>query len=92
MALDGTVLGKVAAEQMAALEQAYGDTDAQIGAVVTIVEVLKPQGEPDEHGNVRVFADVRARFNVGDPFHIVGVLAQASHNLLATRDVTPGEE
>jgi hypothetical protein len=82
MPLDGSVLGNLAAEQMAALEEHYGDEDVQIGTVITIVEVQRrvgtgPQGMP-------LFeSDVRARFNIGDPFHVSGVLSQAQHNLLA---------
>jgi hypothetical protein len=83
MPLDGTILGTVAAQQMAALERAYEDTDAQIGAVMTIVEVLRPGGT-DEQGNMQFTSDVRSRHNIGDPYRAIGIVKAAEHNITAT--------
>jgi hypothetical protein len=84
MPLDGTILGNLAAEQMAALERDYGDMDgAQIGAVMTIVEVLTPQGA-DEGGNQMFGSTVRSRHNIGDPYRAIGVIKAAEHNITET--------
>jgi hypothetical protein len=81
MALDGSILGNLAAQQMAALERDYGDdTDAQIGAVMTIVEVLSPQGA-DEQGNTQFASSVRLRHNTGDPYRAIGIIRAAEHNI-----------
>jgi hypothetical protein len=68
---------------MAALERDYGDADAQIGAVMTIVEVLSPMGR-DEQGNTRFNSDVRLRHNIGDPYRALGIMKAAEHNITAT--------
>jgi len=80
MPLDGTILGNLAAEQMAALERDYEETDAQIGAVMTIVEVLIPEGT-DEQGNPRFTSAVRSRHNIGDPYRAIGIVKAAEHNI-----------
>jgi hypothetical protein len=83
MALDGSVLGNCASEQMEALEQDYGDDqDIQVGAVMTIVEILTPKGV-DEDGNTRYSSNIRMRHNVSDPYRVVGLMEQAMHNILA---------
>ncbi len=80
MALDRSLLGTIAAEQMEALDNDYGnDESVHIGAVVTIVEVLRDQGEG------RVESMVRARHNTGDPYRAIGVLQQAAYNIAAGR-------
>ncbi len=77
MPLDGSVLGNCASEQMEALDRDYGDDeDAQIGAAITIVEVLKKQDE-DSYGS-----NVRMRHNVGDPYRVLGLLRAAEQNFL----------
>ena len=84
MPLDRSVLGNLAAEQMEALERVYGDDeDVQIGAVITIVEVLKHQGA-DEQGNPQYGSHVRMRHNVPDPYRTVGLMEQAIYNILDT--------
>jgi hypothetical protein len=83
MPLDGSILGNLAAEQMANLERDYGDSDAQIGAVMTIVEVLRPMGT-DEQGNTRFGSEVRSRHNIGDPYRAIGVIKAAEHNITET--------
>jgi hypothetical protein len=83
MPLDGTILGNLAAQQMAALERDYEDTDAQIGAVMTIVEVLTPQGT-DEQGNTQFASAVRSRHNIGDPYRALGIIKAAEHNITDT--------
>jgi hypothetical protein len=77
MALDGTILGNCASEQMEALERDYGDEqDVHVGAVMTIVEVLKETGE-DQYASL-----VRMRHNVGDPYRTVGILRAAEQQLI----------
>jgi hypothetical protein len=79
MALDRSVLGNCASEQMEALEQVYGnDEDVQIGAVMTIVEVLKHEGGDEYSSNIRV------RHNCGDPYRAVGILRAAEQQILAS--------
>lgn len=83
MALDGSILGNCASEQMEALERTYGDDqDVQVGAVMTIVEILTPQAT-DEQGSVLYSSNVRIRHNVGDPYRVIGLLQQAIQNILA---------
>ena len=85
MPLDRTVLGRIASEQMDALEDAYGDEEnVEMGAVITLVEILTPVGEPDERGDVPVRSTIRVRHNAGDPYRVIGLLAQAQHDLLAS--------
>ncbi len=77
MALDGSILGTCASEQMEALERDYGeDDDVQIGAVMTIVEILTRVGE-DQYSS-----SVRLRHNIGDPYRAVGLLRAAEQNLI----------
>jgi hypothetical protein len=79
MPLDGAVLGNCASEQMEALERDYGDDeDVEIGAVMTIVEVLTHQGEEQYSSNVRV------RHNLGDLYRAIGILRAAEQNLMAS--------
>ena len=76
MALDRTKLGPLASEQMEALELDYGDDEhAEIGDVLTIVEVLTTEGD-------QVRSTVRTRFNANDPYRIVGLLRAAEQNVL----------
>jgi hypothetical protein len=83
MPLDPAILGNLAAGQMAALEEAFGDEDVQIGTAITIVEVVRVH-QRDEHGTPTVSESViRTRVNSGEPFQIVGILDQAKFNLLA---------
>jgi len=72
MPLDRTKLGTTASEQMEALEEAYGDDDnASVGAVLTIVEILRQDGND-------VRSDVRMRINdAGDPYRVIGLLRAA---------------
>lgn len=77
MALDGSVLGRCASEQMEALEVDYGEEEGvSIGAVMTIVEVRKRQGENEYQSFVRV------RHNVPDTYRAVGVLRAAEHQIM----------
>jgi hypothetical protein len=78
MALDRAVLGSCAAEQMEALEQAFGDDESvEIGAVITIVEVVKEDADT-------VSSSVRMRFNVADPYRVLGLLRAAEQNILSS--------
>jgi hypothetical protein len=86
MALDRTILGNVAAEQMQALEETYGDEDnVEIGAVLTIVQVLKKVGEGDEFTST-----VRMRHNIPDPYTTIGFLRAAEQTVVQT--ISGGEE
>ena len=77
MPLDGSVLGTVAQEQMAALERDYGDDeDVQIGAVITIVEILKDEGDG------QVSSDVRMRYNAPEPYRILGLMRMAEQSVI----------
>jgi hypothetical protein len=84
MPLDRSVLGNLASEQMEALEEAFGEhDDAEMGAAITIVEILTPTGESDAEGNPELKSDLRLRTNVTDPYRLVGLLDQLKFNLLA---------
>ncbi len=77
MALDQTIIGQVVTGQMEAIERDHGDDeDAQIGAVITIVEVLKKEGE-DEYAST-----VRIRYNVPDPYRALGLMRAAEQNII----------
>jgi hypothetical protein len=77
MPLDGSVLGNCASEQMEALEKDYGeDENVEVGAVMTIVEVLTRQ-ENDQYAS-----NVRVRHNIGDPYRVLGLLRAAEQNIL----------
>ncbi|HXR28251.1 MAG TPA: hypothetical protein VN772_01650 [Solirubrobacteraceae bacterium] len=76
MALDQATIGQVVTGQMEALERDYGDDEGvEIGAVITIVEVLKQDGE-------RVSSNVRMRHNVGDPYRALGIVRAAEQTVL----------
>jgi hypothetical protein len=78
MALDRAKLGMLAQEQMEALEEAYGEEDgAEIGDVMTIVEVLTAEGD-------EVRSTVRTRFHAHDPYRVIGLLRAAEQNILMT--------
>lgn len=72
MTLDQTKVGQVIAEQMEALEAAYGD-DCEIGDVCTIVEVIGPHG-----------SDVRVRSSELRPHVAIGLLRMAESIFLAS--------
>ena len=92
MPLDPAILGTVAAGQMSALEEIFGDEDVQIGAAITIVEVIRVRAR-DAQGNPTMNeSDIRIRFNTGEPFRIMGILDQAKFQLLAGPGITPPED
>jgi hypothetical protein len=77
MALDQTRIGQVVTGQMEALERDYGDDeDVEIGAVITIVQVLKKESD-DEYAS-----DVRMRNNVGDPYMVLGLMRAAEQTII----------
>ncbi len=78
MPLDGTILGKCASEQMEALETDYGTDDtAEVGAVITIVQVLKRLDGDGEYSST-----VRMRHNIADPYAAIGYLRAAEQTIL----------
>ena len=84
MALDRSKLGNLAAEQMQALEERFGDDeDAEVGAVITIVQILKKE---DDGYN----SNVRMRHNIPDPYTAIGILKAAE--LTITHLLVPGAE
>jgi hypothetical protein len=83
MALDRSKLGNVAAEQMQALDEAFGDNEnAEIGAVLTIVQVLIQQPDGTYASNIRM------RHNVSDPYTAIGLVRAAE--LTITQQIVPG--
>jgi hypothetical protein len=77
MALDQARIGEVVTGQMEALERDYeGDDDVEIGAVLTIVQVLKREGE-DEYAS-----SVRIRHNVSDPYTAIGLMRAAEQTVI----------
>ena len=88
MPLDGTVLGNCASEQMEALDEAYGeDETAEIGAVITIVQVLKRLDGADGED---YSSTVRIRHNIPDPYAAIGYLRAAEQSIV--HQVSGGEE
>jgi hypothetical protein len=85
MAFDRSKLGNLAAEQMQALEEKYGDDEEniEIGAVLTIVQVLKRERD-NEFSSV-----VRVRHNVPDPYAVIGLLRAAE--LTVTQQIVGGD-
>ena len=82
MALDGTILGTCASEQMEALEKDFGEDDSlHVGTVVTIVELQKREVNADGV-EVAVGSMIRTRHNTPDLYRVVGILDQAKHDLL----------
>jgi hypothetical protein len=84
MTLDQSTIGKLVTEQMQALEEDYDDgREHQIGAVITVVEILTPEGE--ETAEVQTFhSAVRSRHNVGDPYRALGLLRIAEQGIIAS--------
>ncbi len=77
MTLDQAIIGQVVTGQMEAIERDHGDDeDVSIGAVITIVEVLKKQGENGYASKVRI------RHNVGDPYRVLGLVRAAEQNVI----------
>ena len=78
MALDGSILGNCASEQMEALEVDYGDDEAaEIGAVITIVQVLRKLDGEDNYSSI-----VRMRHNIADPYAAIGYLRAAEQTIV----------
>ena len=73
MAIDQSPLGNHIQEQM---EEIEGDSEipdnAQIGRILTIVEIVGPKGEEDQFTGVRVRANAR-------PYVAVGLLEVAKN-------------
>jgi hypothetical protein len=77
MAIDQAIIGQVITGQMEAIERDHGDDeDVQIGAVITVVEVLKKVGEDEYASNVRI------RHNVADPYRVLGLIRAAEQNII----------
>ena len=74
MAIDQKRVGKHIAEQMEAIEEQYGgeDATAEIGNILTIVEVIGPNG-----------AEVRVRPSDPRPWTTIGLLRWAEANTIA---------
>lgn len=76
MALEQAKIGQVVTAQMEALERDYGQfDDAEIGAVISIVEVVRPEGEDFR-------SEVRVRFNIRDPYRVMGLMRTAEQQVL----------
>jgi hypothetical protein len=78
MAIDQSPLGRQIQQMMQEIEEDSAiPADAQIGRVVTIVEVVGPEGKEDEFTNVRVSASAR-------PYVAIGLLEVAKEIQLKT--------
>lgn len=78
MALDQSKIGQLVSEQMEAIERDYGENEDgqhEIGAVITIVQVLTRHGED-------IASDVRLRHNVGDPYMVLGLMRAAEQTVM----------
>jgi hypothetical protein len=66
MAINQSPLGQHIQEQMQEIENDSDiPDDAQVGRIVTIVEIIGPEGKEDEFTNVRVRANARPYVAVG---------------------------
>jgi hypothetical protein len=74
VAIDQKRVGEHVAAQMEAIEQQYGgeESEAEIGNILTIVEVLSPNGP-----------EVRIRPSDPRPWVIIGLLRWAEENTMA---------
>lgn len=76
MALDQSKIGQVVTAQMEAIEEEYGeDSDSEIGAVITIVQVVATRGDG-------VASEIRMRCNVEDPYMILGLMRAAEQTVI----------
>lgn len=81
MPIDQSPLGQHIQEQMQEIENDPEiPDDAQIGRVLTIVEIIGPKGKEDEYTNVRVRANAR-------PYVAVGLLEMAKGIQLKTMGI-----
>ena len=84
MTLDQSTIGKVVTAQMQALESDYDDgQEHQIGAVITVVEILTPEGDETADGQT-FHSAVRSRHNVGDPYRVLGLLKIAEQGIITS--------
>jgi hypothetical protein len=76
VAIDQSKIGQVVTAQMEAIEEEYGDeADSEIGAVITIVQVVASRGES-------VSSEIRMRCNVEDPYMILGIMRAAEQTVI----------
>jgi hypothetical protein len=47
MAIDQAALGQLISEQMTQIESDYADRDGAVGAVLSVVQVVPKEGEPE---------------------------------------------
>jgi hypothetical protein len=83
VAIDQKRVGEHVAAQMEAIEQQYGgeESEAEIGNILTIVEVLSPNGP-----------EVRIRPSDPRPWVIIGLLRWAEENTMAGLGLRRGGE
>ena len=79
MALDQRKIGRLVAEQMAALEAVYGK-DREVGDVCSVVEILGPHGP-----------SVRVRSSDARSHAAIGLLRVTEATMLATYKEVSGE-
>jgi hypothetical protein len=85
VAIDQSKIGQVVTAQMEAIEQEYGDdADSEIGAVITVVQVIRSRGEG-------VSSEIRMRCNVEDPYMILGLMRAAEQTVIQGFDGHSGE-
>ncbi len=71
--MDVSDAGKMAAEQMEAIEKDYEEKDGyQIGMMISIVQIVGPNGELEN----------RVRSNAGAPFLALGLMRVAEEAIL----------
>jgi hypothetical protein len=76
MALDQSKIGQVVTAQMEAIEQEYGDDpESEIGAVITIVQIVANREES-------LTSEIRMRCNVEDPYMILGLMRAAEQTVI----------
>lgn len=76
MAIDQSKIGQVVTAQMEAIEDEYGDApDAEVEAVITIVQIVSGHGDG-------VASEIRMRCNVEDPYLTLGLMRAAEQTVI----------
>jgi hypothetical protein len=77
MPIDQTMLGTVVQEQMETIESDHREDDCQLGAVLVVVEVLCPEGEPGDVGEQELRREIRVRTSPMTPHGRLGFAHEA---------------
>jgi hypothetical protein len=80
--MDVSQAGKMAAEQMEAIEKAYEGKEGEIGMMINIVQIIRPDGTLEN----------RVQSNAAAPFLALGLMRVAEEVILRSGDRAAGAE